>query len=74
VFGRRATKTSIVDGRARKTTGHRKAIDQWNVLLRDHHAGYITWQEYLANQTMIAENAHVQRRTRRKSASGGRPS
>lgn len=72
VFGRRATKTCIVDGRARKTTGHRKAIDQWNVLLRDHHTGYITWDEYLANQTMIAENAHMQRRTSRKSARGGR--
>lgn len=72
VFGRSATKTSIVDGRARKTTGHRKTIEQWSVLLRDHHSGYITWDEYLANQTMIAENAHMQRRTSRKSARGGR--
>lgn len=72
VFGRRATKTSIIDGRARKTTGHRKTIDQWSVLLRDHHTGYISWEEYLAHQTMIAENAHMQRRTSRKSARGGR--
>jgi hypothetical protein len=47
-------------------------MGQWSVLLRDHHSGYITWDEYVANQTMIAENAHMQKRTARKSARGGR--
>jgi hypothetical protein len=42
------------------------------VLLRDHHVAYITWEEYASNQTMIAENAHMQKRTSRKSARGGR--
>jgi hypothetical protein len=41
-------------------------------LLRDHHPGYITWQEFEANQTMLAENAHMQQRMARKSARGGR--
>jgi hypothetical protein len=45
---------------------------QWSVLIRDHHSGYITWDEYVANQTMIAENAHMQKRAARKSARGGR--
>lgn len=71
-FGRRATQTRVVDGRARKTTGHRKSMTQWSVLIRDHHPGYITWDEYVANQTMIAENAHMQKRAARKSARGGR--
>lgn len=71
-FGRTAHRTTIVDGRARKTHGHRKAVEQWNVLLRDHHTGYITWDEYLANQSMIAENTHMQKRMTRKSARGGR--
>jgi DNA invertase Pin-like site-specific DNA recombinase len=72
VFGRRGQRSTIVDGRARQTNGHEKPMADWNVLLRDHHPGYISWDEYEANQTMIAENAHMQKRTARKSARGGR--
>ncbi|MBV9945744.1 MAG: recombinase family protein [Myxococcales bacterium] len=72
VFGRTADRTRVVDGRARKTSGHPKPMEQWSVLLPEHHAGYISWDEYLANQTMIAENAHMQKRMMRKSARGGR--
>ncbi len=72
VFGRTTQRTRIVDGRARKTTGHTKPMAAWNVLLRDHHPGYISWEQYEANQKLISENAHMQRRTERKSARGGR--
>src|SRR5437764_9961402 len=72
VFGRTTQRTRIVDGRARKTTGHSKPMAAWNVLLRDHHPGYISWEQYEENQKLIAENAHMQRRTDRKSARGGR--
>jgi hypothetical protein len=44
----------------------------WNVLLRDHHPGYIPWEEFEENQKMISENAHMQKRMVRKSARGGR--
>lgn len=72
VFGRTTQRTRIVDGRARKTTGHSKPMTAWNVLLRDHHPGYISWDQYEENQKLISENAHIQRRTDRKSARGGR--
>lgn len=72
VFGRKGQRSHIVDGRARKTNGHAKPMSEWNVLLRDHHSGYISWEEYEANQKMIAENAHMQKRMARKSARGGR--
>jgi len=72
VFGRTTQRTRVVDGRARKTTGHSKPMTTWNVLLRDHHPGYISWEQYEANQKLISENAHMQRRTDRKSARGGR--
>jgi hypothetical protein len=36
VFGRTTQRTRIVDGRARKTTGHSKPMAVWSVLLRDH--------------------------------------
>jgi len=72
VFGRTTQRTRVIDGRARKTTGHSKQMGEWNVLLRDHHPGYINWERYEANQKLISENAHMQRRTDRKSARGGR--
>jgi hypothetical protein len=72
VFGRTCDRTRIVNGRARKTTGHSKPRAAWNVLLRDHHPGYISWEQFEANQQLISENAHMKRRTDRKSAHGGR--
>ncbi|MFQ6036854.1 MAG: recombinase family protein, partial [Sedimentisphaerales bacterium] len=57
VYGRRGTKTKIVDGRARKTQGHYLPRYQWQVLIQDHHAGYISWDTYLKNQEMIEANA-----------------
>jgi len=72
VFGRTTNRTTVVEGRARKTTGYSKPMSAWNVLLRDHHPGYISWEEFEANQRLISENTHMQRRTDRKSARGGR--
>jgi DNA invertase Pin-like site-specific DNA recombinase len=72
VFGRRSQCTQVVDGRARKSAGRHKSMENWNVLIRDHHPGYITWEQFEANQRMLNENAHMQRRTARKSARGGR--
>ena len=71
-FGRRAQRTRIVDGRARKASGFAKPRDEWNVLLRDNHPGYISWQEYEDNQKLLLENAHMKKNCARKSARGGR--
>ncbi|MCA1451535.1 recombinase family protein, partial [Ensifer sp. IC3342] len=71
-FGRRAQRTRIVDGRARKATGVRKPRDEWSVLLRDNHQGYISWREYEENHRLLTENAHMKKNCDRKSARGGR--
>ena len=31
-------------------------MDQWQVPIRDHHPGYLSWADYLANQAKIATN------------------
>ena len=72
VFGRTAQRTQVIDGRARKSMGHHKPMEAWNVLIRDHHPGYITWEQFEANQKMLSENATMQKRAARKSARGGR--
>jgi DNA invertase Pin-like site-specific DNA recombinase len=71
-FGRSAQRTHIVDGRARKVSGFAKPRDEWNVLLRDNHPGYISWQEFEDNQKLLLENAHMKKNCARKSARGGR--
>jgi DNA invertase Pin-like site-specific DNA recombinase len=71
-FGRTAQRTQIVDGRAHKVSGIRKPEQEWSVLLRDHHVGYIGWREYEANQKLLLENAYMKRNCARKSARGGR--
>jgi hypothetical protein len=55
--GRTTTRVAVVNGRAKKTHGHRLPVDQWHVLLRDHHAAYITWEEFETNQRQLAANA-----------------
>jgi DNA invertase Pin-like site-specific DNA recombinase len=72
VFGRTGQRTRVVDGRARKSDGHPKPMQAWNVLIRNHYPGYISWTEFEENQQMIAENAHMKKRMTRKSARGGR--
>ena len=52
-FGRTRGRTRIVDGRARKTGGHKVPITDWAVLLRDHHEGYITWEHFEENQRLL---------------------
>lgn len=71
-FGRKTQRTRIVDGRARKVSGLDKPQEEWNVLLRDNHAGYISWQDYEDNQRLLLENAHMKKNCARKSARGGR--
>ncbi|MGH9885500.1 MAG: recombinase family protein, partial [bacterium] len=71
VFGRRETRTQIVDGRARKSDGHLKPMDRWTVLLRSHHPGYISWQQFERNQLVLEENAHMRSGTQ-KAGRGGR--
>ena len=58
VYGKTEKRTEIVDGRVRKSYGHRKAHDEWAVMLKEHHDGYVSWAEYERNQTILATNAY----------------
>jgi DNA invertase Pin-like site-specific DNA recombinase len=56
-FGRTGTKMSVVEGRAHKSPSRRyKSVEHWDVLIVDHHNGYIGWQEYLRNRQLMAHN------------------
>ncbi len=56
-FGRTTSRISVVEGRKRVRRGVRRPIDEWDVLIKDHHAAYITWDEFERNVKAIANNA-----------------
>ena len=71
-FGKSETRVKIVDGHARRSSNHRKPRQEWEVLIQDHHPGYISWEEYERNQAMIAENTHMKPGAEPKAGRGGR--
>lgn len=58
VYGKSEKRTMIVDGRARRSYGHGKPIGTCEVMIRDHHEGYIGWEEYERNQQQLALNTY----------------
>jgi len=67
VYGRR---------RSRKTADGREHVawrpqDEWLVLIRDAHEGYITWEEYQENVRQLRESAQAHVAQRRSPAREG---
>jgi excisionase family DNA binding protein len=59
VFGRTVTRARFEKGRKVVTHGVARRREDWEVVIRDHHDGYITWEAYDRNQTVIAGNANM---------------
>jgi DNA invertase Pin-like site-specific DNA recombinase len=57
-FGRRGTTVALVEGRKRMIRSIRRAADSWEVLIKDHHERYISWEEFVRNQEIISDNAN----------------
>ncbi|MHB1666456.1 recombinase family protein [Thiomonas sp.] len=58
-FGRTETRVRIDAGRKRVVHGHRRAQEHWQVLIQEHHEGYIDWPTYEHNQRVIADNTNM---------------
>jgi len=59
VFGRTVSQVRVEAGRKMVRTGVRRRQEEWSVLIRDHHAGYVTWDQYERNQRLIGDNANM---------------
>jgi excisionase family DNA binding protein len=57
-YGRSISKTRIENGRKRIARGLRVEQPAWEVLIRDHHEGYIEWDAFERNQRLIKDNAN----------------
>jgi excisionase family DNA binding protein len=60
-FGRRTARVTIENGRKRVVRSMQRDWRSWEVLIRNHHAGYIAWAEFERNQQLIADNANGKR-------------
>jgi len=57
-YGRTEAKITVHDGRARKSSSRNyKSQEKWKVLLRENHDGYITWEDYQENLSMLKSNS-----------------
>ena len=70
-FGKTESRTTVVEGRARKTVGHQKPVEEWGVLIKDHHSSYITWEQFERNQKNLSENNFMRIGSSRKAGRGG---
>src|SRR4030095_4550771 len=57
-YGKSEKRTALVDGRLRKSYGHGKPLEAWEVLLKNHHEGYIDWAAFERTQAQLAANAY----------------
>jgi hypothetical protein len=57
VFGRYRTQHVVApDGSVREMLREQPRAE-WGVVIQDHHAGYLSWEQYLLNQQRLAANA-----------------
>ena len=58
-YGRSKTTTRLEAGQKRVFRQKKNRREDWTVLIMDHHEGYIEWDVYQSNQTMIAHNENA---------------
>jgi DNA invertase Pin-like site-specific DNA recombinase/predicted DNA-binding transcriptional regulator AlpA len=56
VYGKTRTEITLDASGARRKRIKHLLRDQWQVLIKEHHQGFIDWQTYEANQHRIARN------------------
>jgi len=56
VHGRYTSRRTVDPGGTVHTTITERPRAEWPVLIKDHHEGYITWADYLANEARLAAN------------------
>jgi excisionase family DNA binding protein len=57
-FGRTGSRISIEAGRKKVVRGFKKERKDWEVLIQNHHEGYLSWADYERNLSLIADNAN----------------
>lgn len=70
-YGKSKVQTTLVEGSLRKAYGRSRPMEEWTVLVRDHHEAYVTWEDFERNRERLARNSFCQRAGGAKSSRGG---
>jgi excisionase family DNA binding protein len=57
-FGRTGSRIKLEAGRKKVVRGFKKERKDWEVLIPNHHEGYLSWMDYERNLALIADNAN----------------
>ncbi len=71
-YGRSKTTVRLENGQKRVIRQAHRRREDWAVLIQDHHEGYIGWDVYQSNQTIIAHNENARGSVVRGSVKAGR--
>jgi excisionase family DNA binding protein len=70
-YGQSKTMVRLENGQKRVRRQRQRRREDWAVLILDHHEGYIDWDTYQSNQTVIANNDNARGATVRGSVKHG---
>jgi DNA invertase Pin-like site-specific DNA recombinase len=59
VFGRSKRRTVLEHGRKRVVVSDCSDPGEWEIIIRDHHPGYISWEQYERNVEMLRQNVNM---------------
>jgi DNA invertase Pin-like site-specific DNA recombinase len=69
-YGKTHRETVLDENGSCRKRVRRLRREQWPVLIRDHHQGYIDWQTYESNRQRMDENGHLRAREAAAERSG----
>jgi len=58
-FGRSKSQTVLAEGRKRVVIQHFSDPKEWAILIKEHHPGYISWEQYERNVAMLRQNVNM---------------
>ena len=56
VYGQQVNQKKLSETGQLKKSSSTLPMEEWPIMLKDHHEGYISWEEYLDNQSVLRGN------------------
>jgi DNA invertase Pin-like site-specific DNA recombinase len=57
VYGRRKNQKKLSETGQLQSSTVILPMDSWLVMIKDHHEGYISWEDYMSNQVILEQNS-----------------
>ena len=66
-YGRTTTRRHLLPGEAPRVKGYTRQVkrDEWPIILREHHPGYISWAQFRAHLAQLDDNRTYDAKQRR---------